>query len=59
MEKDKRYLVFAYYQYYPSGGMDDNKESFDTLEEANIYRREECKNYDYTEVYDRIEGIQL
>lgn len=30
----KRYLLFAGSQYYPSGGWDDLKGSFDTLEEA-------------------------
>lgn len=33
----KRYLLFMYDQYYPSGGWGDFKGSFDTLEEALAY----------------------
>lgn len=30
----KRYLLFAYYQYYPDGGFKDFQGSFDTIHEA-------------------------
>jgi hypothetical protein len=33
----KRYLVFAYQDYYPEGGWDDLNGSFDTFEEANTH----------------------
>lgn len=42
--KPKKYLIFGFLTYYPSGGMEDLlDESFDTIEEAvnfcsNIYR---------------------
>lgn len=29
----KRYLVFAYFTYYPAGGMDDFIDSIDSLDE--------------------------
>lgn len=35
MEK-KRYILFGYSTYYPSGGMDDALISFDTEEELKI-----------------------
>ena len=59
MEKDKRYLVFAWYDYYPSGGMYDCKGSFDTVEEARKCEGEFCSGWDQTSVYDRVEGIEL
>lgn len=30
----KKYILFAYMNYYPSGGMGDQHGSFDTVEEA-------------------------
>ncbi|WP_312357282.1 hypothetical protein [Sphingobacterium multivorum] len=54
---DKRYLLFVYDKYYPSGGLFDLKESFDTLEEArDAAMKSEC---DYKEVYDRIAGVEI
>ncbi len=35
----KRYMLFAGSQYYPSGGWDDFKDSFDTCEEALVAAR--------------------
>lgn len=36
----KRYLLFAYPEYYPSGGFKDFRNSFNTIEEANAeYRK--------------------
>lgn len=37
MENFKRYLLFYGDIYYPQGGMDDYKNSFDSLEEAVIF----------------------
>lgn len=49
----KRYLAFAFDSYYPSGGLDDVRDSFDTLEEAIACCK---KNYsDWRFVWDRIE----
>jgi hypothetical protein len=50
----KRFLLFAYSDYYPQGGMNDFEESFDTLEDAKAYyisdkvscHSEECHVYD-------------
>lgn len=33
---NKRYLLFVFYDYYPSGGWDDFAGSFDTIENAAI-----------------------
>ena len=35
----KQFLLFGYDTYYPSGGMRDFKESYDTEEEANAAGR--------------------
>lgn len=57
MDKDKRFLLFVYDSFYPSGGMNDKQGSYYTLEEAI----EAGKNsrYDYFHVYDRIEGVEI
>lgn len=34
----KRYLVFSFDQYYPCGGWNDFKGSFDTYEEAYAFK---------------------
>lgn len=57
MEKDKRYLLFTYSNYYPLGGLCDMSNSFDTEAEAIKYARESVD--DYQEIYDRIEGIEI
>jgi hypothetical protein len=33
----KRYLLFTFGNYYPCGGFEDYKDSFNTIEEAFIY----------------------
>lgn len=53
----KRYAVFAWNQYYPSGGMGNFKESFDDQHDAYVYAKqlEESDNYfcyDYVEIFD-------
>lgn len=39
--KPKRFAVFSYYEFYPSGGWSDFEASYDTLEDA---MREENKS---------------
>lgn len=47
----KRYLTFIGTIYYPSGGMDDFKGDFDTLEEAiNFIEKYVDNNKDYETV---------
>lgn len=53
----KRYLVFKYDQYYPSGGLNDVYAEADTLEEA--YSLAAGSFYDYVEIFDRIDGVYL
>jgi hypothetical protein len=49
----KRYLVFAYDNMYPSGGMDDFKFSFNTKEKAaEMLTYISVKNYDYIQFFD-------
>lgn len=52
----KRYLVLAWNCYYPSGGLYDFKESFDTLEEAQQF---DVSNFDFSTIYDRLEGVEI
>ena len=53
----KRYIVFEYDSYYPLGGMSDVGDSYDTKEEAIDVAQK--SRYDHTEVYDRIEGVEV
>lgn len=46
----KRYLVFAYECYYPNGGWNDFKGSYDTLEEAKVAAKL-CKR-EYNQIVD-------
>lgn len=50
-DKTKRYMLFAGSEYYPSGGMDDLKGTFDTVEEATAEGY--AKRYDWFHVVDR------
>ncbi len=47
----KKYIVFAYCDYYPCGGLGDMQGSFDTIKEA----RESVKGsyYDNIDIIDR------
>jgi hypothetical protein len=49
--KHKKYILFQYDQYYPSGGLGDIRGSFDTLEEAKEYAVKH--RHDYNDVVDR------
>ena len=56
-EKDKRYLVFGYSSYYPTGGMNDLVDSFDTVKECIECIKNDSE--DYHEVYDRMKGLEV
>ena len=48
----KRYLVFAYYAYYPSGGLGDVEAESDDKIVAIAEAAKLLKTYDYVEVFD-------
>jgi len=50
----KRYLLFAFYVYYPQGGMDDMIDSFDTLEEAKDRIRGLREHYEDYQIFDTV-----
>lgn len=52
----KRYLVFAYDYYYPSGGSSEVEGEFNTLEELKNYNPE--TNWDFRKL-DNIEILDL
>lgn len=52
----KRYLVFKFYDYYPGGGWNDFKGSFDSLEEAIQEAKVDRKDYDYCQIVDINDG---
>jgi len=57
----KRYLVFGGSQYYPDGGWDDFKESFNNKEAAILHARE-CEgewDYSWSQVIDTETGKEL
>lgn len=58
MGKDKRYLIFAFDEFYPAGGFNDKLDSFDNTDDAVDYaiNSRECKSSDIVHVYDRIVG---
>ena len=47
----KKFVLFQYSQYYPSGGMSDIEGSFDTLQEALDFIKVHWR--DFNEVVDR------
>ncbi len=53
--KRKRFLVFAYSIYYPSGGLEDVVNSFESKEEAEKACDTFYDDYDFIEIYDRIQ----
>ena len=68
MEKNKRYMVFGYADYYPNGGILDCISSFDTFEEAlkaasdvnaEHGNSENIFFYENLYIYDRIEGVTI
>ena len=48
----KKYIVFAWNDYYPAGGLGDIKESFETLEEAERFVQYGL-NYDHASIVNR------
>jgi hypothetical protein len=54
----KRYVVFAYGDYYPSGGWNDHIGSYDTLEQAQQAARHarEVGRFDFTDIIDLVTG---
>jgi hypothetical protein len=47
----KKYIVFGFFGYYPSGGMDDLRGDFDSLAEVREFMA--LGEYDYYHVVDR------
>jgi len=46
-----RYLVFAYYSQYPSGGMNDIVLKTNSTKEVQKAWHENIHSYDYVEIY--------
>ena len=46
------YLVFAYYQYYPAGGMGDFQKAFPSKEEALSWAAAHRSDYDHIDIED-------
>ncbi len=55
-EKYKRFMLFQYVEYYPSGGLGDMIESFDSTEDANKYIIANCLIRTDLDLLDRIQG---
>ncbi len=47
----KRYAVFMYDNYYPSGGWHDFVEAFDSIEEAKKHAVNIVKDYDFVDFH--------
>jgi len=54
----EKYLVFSFEHYYPTGGMNDFVESFDTLEAAEIYISERKEKYPNEDEYFQIFNLE-
>mgnify|MGYP001161531519 CR=1 FL=1 len=50
----KQYILFAFWNYYPSGGMDDMIDSFDTLQEAEGRIKELRDHYEEYQIFDTL-----
>lgn len=55
----KRFVVCAWDQYYPNGGLDNIRGAFHEREDAEAYEREllEKDSSDFVKVYDLMETI--
>jgi hypothetical protein len=53
--KKKKFIVFQYYSYAPSGGLEDISGDFDTIEEAMVLidKAVEEDSYDVNIIIDR------
>ena len=71
-EQDKRFLLFLYDNYYPEGGLDDLRGSYDNLDElyndlkkeysrlyGRYFKKFKDEEYDNGSIYDRIEGMEI
>lgn len=59
---DKRYVIWNFYVYDTSGGLDDKSESYDTLNECLEYLKKYKlrREGEYCgQIYDRIEGVEI
>lgn len=54
----KRYIVFIYDEWTPSGGMDDVSDSFDSLAEAIEHTEANFPKLNTCVILDRIEGVK-
>jgi hypothetical protein len=59
-----RFILFAGDAYYPSGGMNDVKGSYDTLDEAfaeatRLCEYTETRVYDWAHIYDQVERREV
>jgi len=52
----KRYLIFAFNMYYPSGGWNDFQGSRDTFEDALSFTKQQITNFDYVQIVDSVTG---
>lgn len=48
----KRYLLFGYDNYYPSGGQHDVVDSFDSLDELKEFIKDSIYKLDYYDILD-------
>jgi hypothetical protein len=56
-EEYKRYIAFAFPEYYPSGGLADIKTSFDDFQEAMNWLGTIGYEHDTAYIFDRIDCI--
>lgn len=60
---DKRFLLFGFDGYYPSGGFNDLIDSYDTIDQVIIELNSEKPGGEYKccyyQCYDRVEGRQI
>jgi len=52
----KRFLLFSYDYYYPSGGWDDFREDFDSHDDAMEYIKDNDNKFGY-DVYEVVDTI--
>ncbi len=58
--KLKRFWLFGGIKFYPSGGLEDFKKSYDSLEEAvHDAERKEFSSIEYSHMHDRLEWYQI
>jgi hypothetical protein len=55
----KRYLLFEFWSYYPEGGWNDFKGSFDTVAEAEAATEIEIKQHGNSQIIDGLTGEKV